>query len=181
MHKLPKRKKRNPIFKSAWIELYQDEVQMPNGSIIEKYHQLVYPYESVVVLPIRENGDVCFIKSLRYTTQKLEWELPAGSIDQDESINAAAKRECLEETGFALTNVRKFLSHNPSNGMSNEVLHLMIGEIDETIAQKDYDENEVAGIEFLTKKQIQFLVQQNIIRDGKSILPLVMYLGGLIP
>jgi len=73
---------------------------MPSGKIIGKYHQLDYPKDSVVVLLLNSKNEICFIKSLRYTTKKIEWELPAGAVEEDEDVLGAAEREVAEETGL---------------------------------------------------------------------------------
>ena len=102
---LPKRLDRKPIYESQWINLYIDKVLMPSGKIIEKYHQLDYPKDSITVLLFNAKSEICFIKSLRYTTQKIEWELPAGGVEKGEDVLAAAEREVMEETGFKLEKI----------------------------------------------------------------------------
>lgn len=47
---LPKKLQRKVIYKSKWINLYTDKVLMPSGKIIEKYHQLDYQKEAVVLV-----------------------------------------------------------------------------------------------------------------------------------
>ena len=37
-------------------------------------------------------------RSKRYTVMRLEWEIPAGSVEDGESKEEAARRECMEET-----------------------------------------------------------------------------------
>lgn len=114
---LPKRLARKTIYESNWINLHVDIVKMPSGAIIKKYHQLDYPYESIGVLLLNEKNEVCLIESLRFSTQSIEWEVPAGGISEDENILDAAGREVLEEIGFKAEGLRHTYSYNPSNGM----------------------------------------------------------------
>ncbi len=37
-------------------------------------------------------------RSKRYTVMRLEWEIPAGIVEDGESKEEAARRECMEET-----------------------------------------------------------------------------------
>ncbi len=67
---------------------------------MKNYHSLEFKNDSVIVIVANELNEICFIKSPRYITQKLEIELPAGSIEKSENIIAAGKREFLEETGY---------------------------------------------------------------------------------
>ncbi|SDB68974.1 NUDIX domain-containing protein [Butyrivibrio sp. INlla16] len=49
--------------------------------------------------------------------ERLEWEIPAGKIEEGESPEEAARRECIEETGCSLKDVSFLCSQNPANGM----------------------------------------------------------------
>lgn len=177
-HMMPKRLDRKPIYESRWINLYIDKVLMPSGKIIEKYHQLDYPKESITVLLQNAKGEICFIKSLRYTTQKIEWELPAGGIEKGEDILAAAEREVFEETGFKTKALRLLYSYNPSNGMSNQNVHIIFGDI-ETNEQVEFDMNEVKEVHWLSVNEIKKLIADKKISDGISLMPLLLYLSGI--
>lgn len=172
----PKRLSRIPIYESPWIKLYTDKVELPSGKIIEKYHQLDYPSESVSVLIANIQGEICFIKSLRYTTQKEDWEIPAGQIEENESILDAAQREFFEETGLQTKDLKHTLSYNPSNGMSNQLVHVVVGSLENT-PQANFDKDEVTEVYWLTRQQIKEMIIKNEIMDGISLLPLLLYLN----
>lgn len=176
---LPKRLDRKTIYESQWINLYIDKVLMPSGKIIEKYHQLYYHKEGVVVLLFNSKGEICFIKSKRYTTQKIEWELPAGGIDKDEEILTAAKREVMEETGLTTNKLKLHYSYNPSNGMSNQSIHIAIGNVKNNI-QAEFDTDEVKEIKWLSSDEVKNLIKRNDITCGVSLTTLLFYFSGMM-
>lgn len=176
---LPRRLGRKPIYESQWINLYIDKVLLPSGKIIEKYHQLEYPKESIVVLLLNSKNDICFIRALRYTTQKIEWELPAGGIDTGEDILAAAQREVIEETGLKMKNLKLLYTYNPSNGMSNQIVHVIFGKT-EGNNQKGFDTDEVKEVKWLSSDKTKELIFKNEIRDGISVLPLLLYFSDIM-
>ena len=47
---MPERLASRTIYESDWISLYEDKVKMPDGSIIDSYHRLHFPHESVCVV-----------------------------------------------------------------------------------------------------------------------------------
>ena len=121
---LPEMLDRKVIYESDWVSLYSDKVKMPDGRIFDTYHKLHYPHESVCVVIVNEKDEILMIQSKRYVTSRLEWEIPAGRIESNESPEDAARRECLEETGCTLKDLKYLCCHNPSNGMSDLKLHV---------------------------------------------------------
>lgn len=176
---LPKRLDRKKVYESQWINLYQDKVLMPSGKIIEKYHFLDYPSASVVVLLTNTKKELCFLKSLRYTSQKIEWELPAGGVEKNEEILKAAKRELLEETGFETQALKHLYTFNPSNGMSNQVVYIVYAEVTDT-PQKQFDTDEVKEVHWLSAAKIRELIKNKEIADGISLIPVLMFLTDFI-
>ena len=176
---LPKRLGRESVYESAWINLYIDRVLMPSGKIIEKYHQLDYPNDSITVLLLNSRNEICFIKSLRYTTQRIEWELPAGGVERGEDVLIAARREVLEETGFQAREISLVFSYHPSNGMSNQRVHVLFARVDAD-GQDFYDEDEVEGVYWFAVDRVKELIENNEITDGISLMPLLLFFGGII-
>lgn len=78
---MPERLERNVIYESDYVCLYTDKVRLPNGCVIEKYHQIHYPHEAVCVVMFNEKDELLLIRSKRYTVNRLEWEIPAGRIE----------------------------------------------------------------------------------------------------
>lgn len=172
----PKRLSRKSIYKSPWINLYTDKVLFPSGKIIEKYHFLDYQKESVVILLQNTKKEILFIKSLRYTTARIEWELPAGHIEKVENILEAAKREVKEETGYISKSLKLIYSYNPSNAISNQIVHVVFGKVGGEL-QKSFDTDEVKNIKWLSEIEIKKLIKQKKITCGVSLIPLLMYLA----
>lgn len=162
---------RDIIYESDWIVLYSDKVQMPNGNIIHPYHKLHYPYEAVSVVLINEKDEILMIQSKRYITSRLEWEIPAGRIEANETPEDAARRECLEETGCSLKDLTYLCSYNPSNGMSDFKIHLFMAKVKTELS--DIDENEVNAKQWISKEKVLEMLKENRTQCGVSMLGLL--------
>lgn len=82
---LPKRLSTKTMYESDGICLYADRVQMPDGSIIDPYHRLHYPHDSICVVIFNQWEEILLIRSKRYIIGRLEWEIPAGRIEKSMS------------------------------------------------------------------------------------------------
>ena len=120
---IPKRLGRTVIYESDWVSLYVDRVQKADGTIVEKHHNVHCPHDSVCVAVFNENGDMLLIRNSRYITQRTEWECPAGRVEDGETPEQAARRECLEETGCTLRELRHLCTFNPNNGTCDLTVH----------------------------------------------------------
>lgn len=168
MEKMPERIGRTVIYESEHVCLYTDEVSMPSGSIIEKYHQIHYPKEAVAVVIFNEKNDILFNHNRRYTVGHLEWKIPAGKIETDEKIETAAEREAKEETGCELQDLKYLCSQNPSNGMSDAIVHVFAAKVSDE--SKIMDTDEVSSKKWFKKEEYLELLQTNGTKDGVSML-----------
>ncbi|MDC7293098.1 MULTISPECIES: NUDIX hydrolase [unclassified Butyrivibrio] len=172
--KMPKRLERTTIYESDYVCLYTDKVELPSGQIIDKYHQIHYPHEAVSIVIFNEKNEILMIHEKRYTVGRLEWEIPAGRVEDGESKEDAARREAMEETGCTLKDLQFLCSHNPANGMADNVLHVFGAKVDTESSILDVDE--VAEKVWMPIDEVKTLLRENRTMDGVSILAILFAL-----
>ena len=170
-HSFPQCLGREIVYESDWVSLYLDRVQMPAGYVIEGYHQLHYPHHSVAVVIVNEKDEIMMIQSKRYTTKRLEWEIPAGRVEENELPEDAARRECMEESGCILKDLTYLCCQNPNNGMSDLKVHVFGARVD--AENMHFDENEVQQKCWMPKVQVLDMLKTNQIQCGVSMLGLL--------
>ena len=82
-----------------WMRLREDRVRLPSGHEIGAFHVTDYPDWSAVIAI--DKKDVVLVEQYRYGVDRLSVEFPAGAVDSGETPEATARRELLEETGYA--------------------------------------------------------------------------------
>lgn len=90
------------LSEDRWHRLRADHCVTEDGTVISPYYVLENP-EWVCIFPVLEGtGDVLLIREYRHGAQKVVDGLPGGVVDvADGSPEAAARRELMEETGYA--------------------------------------------------------------------------------
>jgi len=89
------------LINDKWIKVRADKCIMPNNKIVEPYYVLEYP-NWINVVGITDQNEVLLVRTYRHGIGREVVELPSGVIDSsDLNPLEAAKRELLEETGYA--------------------------------------------------------------------------------
>jgi 8-oxo-dGTP pyrophosphatase MutT (NUDIX family) len=91
---------RRTLLERRWISVREDHVRLANGHEIEEFHVIGAP-SWAGILAVTENDDVVLVRQYRHGIAGESLELPAGVIESGETPLDAAKRELLEETGYA--------------------------------------------------------------------------------
>ena len=80
----------------------------------------------VGMVPLTDEGDVILIKQFRPPINGFVIELPAGLCDIGETLEDAAHRELIEETGYSAGDLRFLVKGPMSSGSSSEMLTVFV-------------------------------------------------------
>ena len=144
-------------------------VKLPNGRI-HKISFINHP-GAVIIAPFFSKNKIVFMRQFRPVLRKYIYELPAGTLDPDESLSACAKRELIEETGLRAKRMTKVGWIYPVPGYSTEIIHVFKAEglTQGAAAPEQY---EVIENIVMTKAQVARLFKQGKLQDAKSICTL---------
>ncbi|MEV6279468.1 NUDIX hydrolase [Nocardia sp. NPDC051832] len=163
------------IYDSEWIRLRLADIELPGGGRFE-HHVLRFPREaSGTVVHDPERG-ILLLWRHRFITDTWGWEIPAGGIDAGETPEQAAARETLEETGWASGPLTPMLSYHPSNGVSDQTVHLYRSESATRLGDPQ-DPFESDRVEWLPLREIRHLIRSGQVPDGVSLTALLWVLA----
>lgn len=84
--------------RSPWLRLLADDVQLPDGRVVNDYLRLESP-DYVVIVPVDESARIGLIRSYKRGPDRIDLQPPAGLLEPGETVQAAAERELREEAG----------------------------------------------------------------------------------
>jgi ADP-ribose pyrophosphatase len=98
---------------------------------------------AVAVLAINDSQQILMIRQYRQPVRQYLWEIPAGLLDvQGESLESAAKRELIEETGYQANQLSKLIDFYTTPGGNNEMIRIFLAENLEFVGRPDNPEGE---------------------------------------
>jgi ADP-ribose pyrophosphatase len=82
---------------------------------------------AVAIVAMNDLGQVLLIRQYRHPVGELLWEIPAGLLDVDgESLESAARRELLEETGYLAGELEPLIEFYTTPGGSTEKISIFL-------------------------------------------------------
>jgi ADP-ribose pyrophosphatase len=94
------------------------------------------------VIAVTETNEVVFVWQYRFGTDALSLEIPGGVIDPGESPVDAARRELLEESGYAADHFEPLLVIEPNPALQGNVCHTFVARGARKVAEPTPDANE---------------------------------------
>ena len=82
----------------------------------------------VNVIPVTRDNEVVMVRQFRHGSQEVSLEIPGGLVDPGEQPELAARRECLEETGYAVGSISALGPLNPNPALFANSLHTYVAE-----------------------------------------------------
>lgn len=144
----------------------RDEFEIEDGHKGE-YHY-VHTLGSTMVIAAADNKRFILVKQYRYLNQKESIEFPCGSVEKGLAPEENALKELREETGYAALDLKVVGEFAPYTGASDEICKVFIAK-DLYKAPLKGDVTEEFEILELTWKEIENMIEKNIIWDGMTI------------
>jgi len=160
------------IYQGKIINLRHDKVKLPDDR--ETIREIVEHPGAVVILALTEKKEIVMIRQFRKPADEVLWELPAGTLEEGEDLVSCARRELEEETGYHPRKIKKLITFFSTPGFCNEKLTLFLaGDLEKK--NKNEDADEFIEVELIKPNEALRLVQENVIKDAKTIIG-ILYL-----
>jgi ADP-ribose pyrophosphatase len=143
----------------------------PQGRTFKR-QTLVHP-GAVAILARDARGRFLMLRQFRAAVRGTLLEIPAGTLEPGERPPACARRELIEETGFAARRWRKLGAVYLAPGYSTELIHLYAA-WDLHPAQGQPDADEHIRVVAMTQAQVNSAVHSGRVRDAKTLCALML-------
>lgn len=171
----PERINRTLIHEGAIINLYEDDILLPDGRK-EKFDFLGHK-GAAAVLPVMEDGRILMVRQYRNAVDQYTLEIPAGGRNGiDEPTRVCAYRELEEETGYHadMQDVTFLISLYTTVAFCNEKIDIYMAK-NLTKTHQNLDDDEYIDVEAYTVDELKDMVVKGEIVDAKSIAAIMTY------
>jgi ADP-ribose pyrophosphatase len=155
------------------LRVERRRITTPRGQEFQRI-VIVHP-GAVVILPLLDADTVVMIRNYRPATGETLLELPAGTLEADETPAACAARELIEETGYCASRLEPLMSFYTSPGVLSERMHAFVARDLTHVGQQLADGEEI-DVEPVRVDRIRQLLTAGELRDGKTIAVIGTYL-----
>ena len=170
-------------FDHRWYKVRQDQVQLPNGHIVDDYFVSVRP-DIAMVLPVTPQGEVVLVQQYRHGAGEILLELPAGTFDPaQEDAAVAATRELEEETGYRAARLETLATLYDNPVKETHRIHLFLARDVEKVGPQQLDITEDIEVVTVPMAQIETYIQSGDIQVAGTLSALylgLLRLGGAV-
>ncbi|GAA0227454.1 NUDIX hydrolase [Haladaptatus pallidirubidus] len=156
------------------FDIRHEDVRLPDGTKTD--FDYLSESESVVVLPFTEDGDVVVIEEWRQAVSRVSRGLPVGGVEpEDDDLEASARRELTEETGYEAARVSHLTTVEPANGIADSVLHYFVAHGCVPTGKQELDHNESIRPTTTTFDALKEEIETDGVYDGRTALGVLYY------
>lgn len=128
------------LFENSDIKVVSDKVLLPDGKITH-YTYTPSTNDSVIMLVLDTKNNILLQQEYSHPPREIMWQLPGGSMKDNETVIEAAHRELAEESGYGAQSYEKIGQFYTNNRNSNRIQYVVLcSDIYPRSLRPDYDE-----------------------------------------
>jgi len=169
---------REYVAREFWYTVRVDKVELPTGSVIEKYWVNEYrPWVNVVA--VTKADEVVLIRQYRHGLEQVHYEIPAGTTDPGETaLEPAARRELLEETGYGGGRWSPLVTLSANPALQDNLAHTFLAEDVVRLGEPHTEPGEDLRVHLVPVAELEALIDEGGFIQALHIAPLLKYLLG---
>ena len=169
---LPKIGPRETAYKNRFQVIYRVEAQFDGFS--KEYFVIDTGIKAGIV--VVQDEFVLLVRQYRLLINDLSWEIPGGRVNEGETPEAAAIRECLEETGVRCVGAQLLIFYQQGlDTISNPTHIFYANNIKNKLELEGIDPQETMGSEWVPLSRCMEMIASHEIIDSFTILSLMTY------
>jgi ADP-ribose pyrophosphatase len=162
---------RETTYQSRAFSIQKVHLRLPNDK--KRYYDLVDHNDSVIIIPVDQDGNIWFVSQYRLGAENLLLELPAGVLDDGEDPMVGAARELREEIGMSASHLQPLGSFYLAAGYSNENMFAFLANGLMTDALEP-DSDEFLEIKKIPMPDAYRMAQAAEFNDSKTLAALLL-------
>ncbi len=166
------------IDRRPWLRVIEQNVRLENGSVIEGY-LVAETREYAEAFALTDDGRVPLVRQYKHGVGRLSYDIPAGYLDAAEEPLACAKRELLEETGYAAEDWQHLSSVVLDTNRGPARAHLFLARGARPVAAPHLDDTEDLATQMHTPAELLAMVRSGEIDAIASVACIMLALDAL--
>ncbi|MGE5669077.1 MAG: acylphosphatase [Betaproteobacteria bacterium] len=162
----------NRVWRGKLLDVRQDRVRLPDGG--EALREYVVHPGAVLMIPELPDGQLVVERQFRYPLNRAFLEFPAGKLDPGETAFATARRELVEEAGYAAVEWTLLGTVHPVISYSTEVIDLYLARGLAHVGSQ-LDHGEFLEIATYTEDALYAELDAGALTDSKTVAALALY------
>ncbi len=123
------RVERETAFEGRVVDVYVDTIRLTvDGRTRDTRYDLVHHRGAVAVVALDDDGAVALLRQFRYPVGGEIWEIPAGTLEPEESFESCAERELEEEVGARASRWTELATFWTTPGFCDERMRVFLAE-----------------------------------------------------
>ena len=147
------------LIRRPWLTARRDTVKLANGIVNDEFYVLEYP-EWVNTIAVTKDGKFIMIRQYRHGIDGTSYEVCAGCCEEGETPEEAARRELLEETGYAGGTWREIMTVATNASSMNNYTHCFVAEGVEKVGDSHLEPTEELSVFLLDEAEVLALLQK---------------------
>lgn len=159
------------IYDGKLLHLQLRTVELSDGTHVKR-EIIVHP-GAVAMVPVLDDGRIMLIRQYRTAAEGVLYEIPAGTLEPDEALEAAAARELREEIGYRPGKLQKLGGIHVAPGYTTEYIHIYLATA-LTKAPLVADSDEQIAPHPVTLAEAVAMVVEGKVSDAKTITGILL-------